>query len=54
MNQKRIEIEQEYKAAIQRIDEIFHAPAGSPESDELKKLVALVQEYEGRGLFEFN
>ncbi len=44
--QKLIETEQEYEVAIKRIDEIFHAPLGSPEFDELKLLVVLVQKYE--------
>jgi HTH-type transcriptional regulator / antitoxin HigA len=43
---KLIETEEEYEAALQRIDEIFHAIPGSPESDELKLLVVLVQKYE--------
>lgn len=38
--------EQDYKDALQRIEEIFDAPQGSPESQELQILVLLVKKYE--------
>jgi HTH-type transcriptional regulator / antitoxin HigA len=41
-----IESEQDYKGALQRIEEIFDAPQNSPESQELQILVLLVKKYE--------
>ena len=41
-----IRTEEDYKAAMDRIDEIFHAPADTPEGDELDLLVRLVEVYE--------
>lgn len=43
---KLIDTEKEYQEAINRIDEIFHAPEGSEEARELQLLVVLVQKYE--------
>lgn len=43
---KLIETEKEYQDAINRVEEIFHAPVGSEESKELQLLVVLVQKYE--------
>lgn len=36
----------DYRAALQRIDAIWDAPAKSPEGDELEVLSLLVEEYE--------
>ena len=41
-----IRTEEDYEAAMNRIDEIFHSPAGTPEGDELDLLVRLVEVYE--------
>ncbi len=46
MNIKPIRTEDDYKAACERIDEIFHAEPGSREDDELDVLVTLVDAYE--------
>ena len=43
---KLIDTEEEYQEAINRINEIFHAPEGSKEARELQLLVVLVQKYE--------
>ena len=43
---KRIRTEEDYEAAMTRIDEIFHAPADTEEGDELDLLVYLVEKYE--------
>ena len=37
----------EHEAALSRIDEIFDAPVGTPEGDELDMLVKQVAAYEG-------
>ena len=37
---------EEHEAALSRIDEIFHAPVGSTEGDELDLLVKRVEAYE--------
>jgi HTH-type transcriptional regulator/antitoxin HigA len=41
-----IESEKEYNDALQRIEELFDAPEGTPESHELQILVLLVKKYE--------
>ena len=43
---EKIRTGEEYDAAMERIDEIFHAPVGSAEGDELEVLVGLVEDYE--------
>ena len=43
---KSIQSEQEYRAALARIWEIFHAEPGTPEGDELDSLADLVEVYE--------
>ena len=37
---------EEHEAALSRIDEIFDAPLGTPEGDELDLLVRQVEAYE--------
>ena len=44
---KLIKTDEEHQAALNRIDEIFDAAAGSEEGDELDLLVRLVEMYEG-------
>ena len=46
MNIEPIKTEDDYQAALSRLDEIFDAPDGTPESDELDILGLLVDEYE--------
>ncbi|ALO17243.1 Antitoxin HigA [Salinivirga cyanobacteriivorans] len=46
MNIKPIKTEEDYQAALSRLEEIFDAPDGTPESDELDILGLLVDEYE--------
>jgi len=41
-----IETEKGYNNALQRIEELFDAPKGTPESHELQILVLLVKKYE--------
>ena len=41
-----IKNETEYNEALKRIEELFDAEPGTPESDELELLVALVELYE--------
>ena len=44
MNQ--IETEEDYQLALKRLEVIFDAPIGTPESDKADELVKLVNEYE--------
>jgi len=46
MNIQPIKTEDDYQAALHRLEEIFDAPDGTPESDELDILGLLVDEYE--------
>lgn len=46
MNAKIIKNDADHQDALERIDEIFNARPGTPESDELELLVHLVEEYE--------
>ncbi|WP_319784165.1 transcriptional regulator [Oceanisphaera sp. IT1-181] len=43
-----IRTEQDYNAAMDRIDELWCSPAETPESDELKVLATLVEAYEAK------
>ena len=43
-----IRTEEEYEAALARIDEIFHAEAGTPEGEELDELADLVESYQDK------
>ena len=45
---KSIRTEEDYEAALARIDEIFHAEVGTPEGVELDELVDLVESYEDK------
>lgn len=40
--------EEDYEAALARIHELFHAPVGSPEGEELERLVDLVEIYSAK------
>ena len=43
---KMIRSAEEYDSAMSRIDEIFGAPAGTPEADDLDLIVNQVEVYE--------
>ena len=47
-NVKPIRTEQDYEAALARVDELIDAAHGSPEGDELDVLVDLVELYESK------
>lgn len=46
MTVKLIKSEQEYQAALERLDQLFNSKTGTPESDEADVLALLVDEYE--------
>jgi len=46
MNIKAIKTEDDYSQALMRLEEIFHAPANSPEGDEAEVLSILIEKYE--------
>jgi HTH-type transcriptional regulator/antitoxin HigA len=48
MNWKVIKTETEYKKALKRAMEIFHAEPNTPEDDELGVLLLLIKDYEDR------
>ena len=48
VNVKPVRTEEDYEAALARIDEIFEAELDSPEGRELDVLVDLVELYESR------
>jgi HTH-type transcriptional regulator/antitoxin HigA len=48
MKIKPIKTEQDYQAALQQIDRLFDAQAGTAETDLLEVLVTLVEAYEAR------
>lgn len=45
---KSIKSEGEYSRALDRLNEIFHAPSGTEKSDEADILVLLVDDYENK------
>lgn len=46
MKIKPIKTEKDYQEALNRLEEIFDAPIGSPESDEADVLSVLIDDYE--------
>ncbi len=48
MDIKPIKSETDYKQVLRRLEKVFDAPAGTPESDEADILAILVDEYEKR------
>lgn len=48
MNIKPIKTEQDYKMALQRLEEIFDAKPNSKEGDELEILSILIEKYESK------
>ncbi len=48
MDLKPIKTEADYRAALNRLEEIFDAPSGTPESDEVDILGLMVDDYENK------
>lgn len=48
MELKPIKKETDYRAALKRLEEIFDAKLGTPESDELEILGLIVDDYENK------
>lgn len=46
MNWTILRTEEEYKLALERLDEIFHAEPDTPVGDEAELLVLLIEQYE--------
>jgi len=46
MNVKPIKNEDDYKLALKRLEEVFDAPTGTPESDEADILGLMIDEFE--------
>ena len=46
MDLKSIITEEDYQFALKRLEVIFDAPIGSPQSEEANELVLLIYEYE--------
>ncbi len=46
MNIRAIKTEEDYLQALSRLEEIFHAPANTPEGDEAEVLSILIEKYE--------
>jgi HTH-type transcriptional regulator/antitoxin HigA len=46
MNIKPIKTKKDYQQALQRLDELFDAKAGSAEGDELELMLILIEHYE--------
>ena len=46
MDIKAIKTEQDYNQALERLEEIFHAPTNSKEGDEAEILSILIEKYE--------
>jgi len=46
MDIKVLKTEDDYNQALERLDEIFHAPADSKEGDEAELLSILIEKYE--------
>lgn len=46
MNIKLIRTEEDFTAALARLDQLWGAPAGTPEGDELEVLALLIEKYE--------
>lgn len=45
---KTIKSEKDYQEALQRLDELFDAKIGTPESDEADILAKLIENYENQ------
>lgn len=53
MKLRLIKNSEDYKKALKRLEQIFHAKKGTKEQDELEILVMLIQKYETETLGEF-
>ena len=42
----KIETESEYDAALARAEELWNAELGTPEGEELDRLITIIEEYE--------
>ena len=45
-NNLKMKTEEDYKAALERLEEIFQAPENTPEGDEAESLSVLIEKYE--------
>jgi len=54
MNTHQITTLKDYKAAVIRSIEIFHAPEGTPEYKELSQLLARIKGYEDKNIIPPN
>ncbi len=48
MEIKIIETDEQYKAYLNRMNEIFHAGEGTPEGQELGQLADIIEKYEDK------
>ncbi len=48
MEIRPIKTEEQYQQALQRLDTLFDAPTGTPESDEADVLALLIDDYENK------
>src|SRR5882672_5336156 len=48
MDLKPIKTKRDYQAALKRVEQVWHAAAGSPEADALDVLTLLIADYESR------
>lgn len=46
MDIRLIKSESDYQAVLNRVEELFHAPPGTPENEELEILLLLIEKYE--------
>ena len=46
MKTRSIESEADYKLALERVEQLWGSPDGSPEGEELNALAALIETYE--------
>ena len=53
MKLRLIKSEKDYQKALNRLDQIFHAPSGTKEQEELEILVILIEKYENETVGEF-
>lgn len=48
MKIKPIRNDEDLRAALRRLDAVFHAKVGTPEADEMEVLVTLIEAYENK------
>jgi len=49
-----IRTQEEYQAALERVQALFHSPEGSPEERERDALIALIVNYEEEHFFKIS